>query len=306
MLDKHLHVNKHYYKVKDCKPIHIKILGDLHHYDSFDNIKLEKIAEELQQTPTDYVCIAGDLIDSTKYLYTNSEKKEKLLEWLRKICSQYKTFLTFGNHDFTFYQGLKRTKDENKEFFQELASIPGLHVSHYQPYYEDDSVIIYQLELNYDYYYHDNGFENVDVLIEVLEEQKEQMQNLDKEKIKILMVHSPQRMTNPKVLEYVKEFDFIISGHMHNGLVPTFLTNLLPGTRGLISPYKKPFAKHARGVETIHIGDKEIKMIITGGITKLQNCAPFRLRKLNHFYPMQMDEIIINDESHYKRRNKTL
>ena len=118
------------------------------------------------------------------------------------------------------------------------------------------------------------------------------------------MVHSPERMTHPLVLDYIKEFDFIIAGHMHNGLIPPFLTNVLPGTRGLISPFKVPFVKHARGVETIKIEDKEIKMIVTGGITKLQDCAPFGLDILNHFYSMQMDEIIINDEQHleYKKR----
>lgn len=303
MLDKRLQVNRHYYKVKDSKPIHIKFFGDLHHCNFFQDEKLDTIEKELQQSPTDYVCIVGDLIDSTNYLHTNKEKKEKLIKWLKKIGSQYKVFLTLGNHDFTYYKGQTKIKDIQEDFFEELENVPGIFVSHYDPYYEDTSVIIYQLELEYDYYT-GKKHENINVLLDTLEAQKEKMTHLDDKKVKVLMVHSPIFITHPRVLEYIKDFDFIIAGHMHNGLVPPFLTNLIPGNRGLISPYLEPFVNHTRGVETIKLEGKDISMIITGGITKLQNCAPFYLDMLNCFYPMQMDEIIINNGPQLTYKNK--
>lgn len=302
MLDKHLQISRHYFKVIDSKPIHIKVFGDLHYCKSFQDDKLDKIKKELKQSPTDYVCVVGDLIDSTNYLYSNKEKKDILIRWLTELGEQYKIFLTFGNHDFTYYKGKEAIKDIPKEFFEELKNISGLYMSHYEPYYEDESVIIYQLELNFEYY--GKGSENIDILLETLEMQKEKLTNLDRRKVKILMVHSPILITHPKVLEYIKAFDFIVTGHMHNGLVHPFISKFIPGNKGIISPNKQLFSEYARGIKTIKLEDKNINLIINGGIIKIQECAPYYLNLLNCFFPMQMDEIVINDKQRLIYRNK--
>ena len=296
MLDKHLQVKKHHFKVRNCKPVYIKTFGDLHYCSSFQDKKLTKIKNEILKSPTDYLIITGDLNDSTSYLYDNKEKRDTLIQWIESLSSQVKVFLTFGNHDFTYYNGRQRRKDVNEEFFEELKEIPNLCLSHYTPYYEDDSVIVCQLELDYDYYYLHDEVESVGALIEILETQKENMTNLDDEKLKVLVVHSPLRITHPKVLKYIKEFDLIIAGHMHNGLIPPLLTYFLPGNRGIVSPYFEPLTDNARRVKQITIDGHTIKLLITGGITKLQECAPFHIGLLNCLFTMQMDEISINEE----------
>lgn len=294
MLDKYLQTSKHYFKVVDSKPISIKVLGDLHYCKSFQDDKLVKIKNKLRKSPTDYLCIIGDLIDSTNHIYENKEKRDKLIEWLQELGKSYKVFLTFGNHDFSYYKEKKVIKDTPREFFEELKSISNLYISCYEPYYEDEAIIIYQLELNFEYY--EKKYENIDILLKHLEMRKEQITNLDNQKVKILMVHSPLLITHTKVLEYIKEFDFIVTGHMHNGLVHPFISKFIPGNIGVISPHKQLFPELARGVKKIKLEDKNIYLIITGGIVKLQECAPYHLNLLNYFFPMQMDEIIINEE----------
>ncbi len=290
MLDKHLQIDRHYFKVINSKPIHIKILGDLHHSNSFSEKKLNKIEKVIDESPTDYLCIVGDLIDSTNYLYDKNEKNTILIEWLRKLGTKYKVFLTLGNHDFTYFDRHTGIKDIPKEFLNELRNIPGLTLSHNEPYYEDDLILIYQLELDFDYY---KDYEKLDILLATLMDQKEKMTNLNQKKVKILLIHSPSLITHPKVLEYIKEFDYIIAGHMHNGLVHPFVSKIIPKNRGIISPNKKLFPLHARGVETIEIDNKKITLIVTGGIVKIQECAS-PLNLLNYFFPMQMDEIVID------------
>ena len=50
----------------------------------------------------------------------------------------------------------------------------------------------------------------------------------------------------------------------------------------------------------ILVDNKRIDLIICGGLVKIQECTG-HLQPLNHFFPMQMDEIIISDENVNKK-----
>ena len=92
---------------------------------------------------------------------------------------------------------------------------------------------------------------------------------------------------------------------MHNWLVHPFVSKIIPKNRGIISPNKKLFPLHARGVETIEIDNKKITLIVTGGIVKIQECAS-PLNLLNYFFPMQMDEIVIDSVQKLLYKHKWL
>lgn len=302
MFDYKIINKKHYYK--NSKSIDIKILSDLHYCSSFPDKKLDIIEKKLDESKTDYIIIAGDFIDSTGFLTNDIEKRKNLIKWLTKICNKYKVILTLGGHDYSFKDKKGWKEDVNKDFFKELSLIKGLTLSFKKLKYEDENVIIYQIDLPFKYYNNDKRIEDKELLLDFLNKRQEEIKKLNKEKIKILVCHSPIYLADLDVLEYLKDFDFFVSGHMHNGVVfPIFdkLFDILIGKNvGIISPNRHLFPKNARGVKSIFVDNKRIDLIISGGLVKIQECTG-HLQPLNHFFPMQMDEIIISDENVNKK-----
>jgi len=274
------------------KGVRIKLLGDLQYCSSLQRENLTLLEGELTKEKIDYLCIPGDLIDSTNFLYDNRPKTEELLLWLENISKAKQVFICLGNHDLSKMTPSGWTYDFNENFWKEVSAIPNIHVSHFNPHYEDENIYMFMLELNYDYYYN-NKVEDKEMLISQLKAYRRLITDIDQSKLKIMLIHSPVHITNPEVLSLVNEFDFIFAGHMHNGVVPPAIDKIIPGNRGIIAPNKELFPDNARGIKTIKIGDKEVRIIITGGITKLAECAGALSKINNIFFPMSIDDIEI-------------
>ena len=114
-----------------------------------------------------------------------------------------------------------------------------------------------------------------------------------------MLIHSPIRITNQEVLKKLKDYDLLLSGHTHNGMVPDIMSKLFKTNQGIIAPNKKLFPSIARGKIERYIGNKKITIIITGGITKLSKKSGKILNKLNFVYNMSINKIIIT-----KKRGK--
>ena len=117
---------------------------------------------------------------------------------------------------------------------------------------------------------------------------------MNPDKYNILLCHSPVNVLDDEVLEKTKllsNIDLILSGHMHNGMVPPILEKIWKGNSGIITPSKKlyPKAKTTRGI----IKKQNKVLIISGGITKLSFSSPEILHPFNEFYPMNMEIIDI-------------
>ena len=70
--------------------------------------------------------------------------------------------------------------------------------------------------------------------------------------------------------------------------------------RGIIGPNKKFFPKNVRGLRKL----KHNYILITGGIVKIQECAPKLLHPFNHLCPMQMDVITLSKDKRYEIKRK--
>ena len=297
MIDKIIQTKNHSYDMPEKKDnISIKTFGDLHYFKNFDDRKLELISENLSLEELEYLCLAGDIIDSTDFLKTHKEKSEKLLLWLESLGQKCKTFVNLGSHDFTTCYFKQGKEDFPEGYWKEANSISNVYVSHYEPYYEDEKVIVYSLELPYEYYFNNTGNESKEFLIHKLDfmsKYTKYLNSLNNSKVKILIVHSPIYMTDPKVISYIKEFDFIFCGHMHNGMVFPIIDDLISNNKGIIAPNKTLFPDNARGSKVINVNGHQIHLIINGGITKLQESAGF-LGHFNGFYPMSIDKVNVN------------
>ncbi len=294
MLDRVSKINGHeIYIPNKNDDVKVKYFSDVHFTYKFDDNKLNAILRYINSSYSDYVCIGGDIIDSTNFICKNRREQIKLLKWLEKIAVYRKTFISCGNRDF-----MKSTKDGweydyLESFWKEVNEIPNLQVSHSDPYYEDDKVIIYMPELDFEFYENSNYAEDINILLNKLNKDREYCVNLDNKKVKIMLIHSPYLLSNPKIIEKIKEFDIVISGHMHKGLVMPIIDEIFGTNRGLVSPYLKPFPDNARGVKVLQAEDgRQTLLIISGGITKTASDT-FVKRNLNHLYPMDFEEISI-------------
>ena len=108
-------------------------------------------------------------------------------------------------------------------------------------------------------------------------------------KVNIAIIHNPRNVCNDSILNKLCNFDIILSGHMHNGLIFNFIDKIFNGNRGIIDRYKKLFPKYARN--SVDIGNNK-HLVISGGITKLsKDSGIFRFG--NFLYPMEISQVNI-------------
>ena len=264
---------------KDITFIHI---GDIHYNETTSAKKLEYIKYAIEDAHPDYIFITGDLLDRPK-ITKNKEKIKLLVSWLNSLGNIAKVFISLGNHDIIL--------EEDYKFFNKLNDINNIYVLNNQSY-EDENVFISGFTLPTNYYYNIEKHEDEDALLETLQNKFNLVTNLPKKKYKVALIHSPILLSEKKVVEKLKEYDLILSGHMHNGLIPRILDKIIKNNYGLISPDKRFFAKNTRG----KIKTKYYTIIITGGITKLSPSSTKILSKLNGLYPISINKITVKGE----------
>lgn len=264
---------------KDITFIHI---GDIHYNETTSAKKLEYIKYAIEDAHPDYIFITGDLLDRPK-ITKNKEKIKLLVSWLNSLGNIAKVFISLGNHDIIL--------EEDYKFFNKLNDINNIYVLNNQSY-EDENVFISGFTLPTNYYYNIEKHEDEDALLETLQNNFNLVTNLPKKKYKVALIHSPILLSEKKVIEKLKEYDLILSGHMHNGLIPKILDKIIKNNYGLISPDKRLFAKNTRG----KIKTKYYTIIITGGITKLSPSSTKILSKLNGLYPISINKITVKGE----------
>lgn len=264
---------------KDITFIHI---GDIHYNETTSTKKLEYIKYAIEDAHPDYIFITGDLLDRPK-ITKNKEKIKLLVSWLNSLGNIAKVFISLGNHDIIL--------EEDYKFFNKLNDINNIYVLNNQSY-EDEKVFISGFTLPTNYYYNIEKHEDENALLETLQNNFNLVTNLPKKKYKVALIHSPILLSEKKVIEKLKEYDLILSGHMHNGLIPRILDKIIKNNYGLISPDKRLFAKNTRG----KIKTKYYTIIITGGITKLSPSSTKILSKLNGLYPISINKITVKGE----------
>lgn len=264
---------------KDITFIHI---GDIHYNETTSAKKLEYIKYAIEDAHPDYIFITGDLLDRPK-ITKNKEKIKLLVSWLNSLGNIAKVFISLGNHDIIL--------EEDYKFFNKLNDINNIYVLNNQSY-EDENVFISGFTLPTNYYYNIEKHEDEDALLETLQNNFNLVTNLPKKKYKVALIHSPILLSEKKVVEKSKEYDLVLSGHMHNGLIPRILDKIIKNNYGLISPDKRFFAKNTRG----KIKTKYYTIIITGGITKLSPSSTKILSKLNGLYPISINKITVKGE----------
>ena len=274
------------YSSKAKKDITLIHLADIHFSKTTNIKKLDKIKEEIYKNNPDYVVITGDTIDNPS-ITKDRVRIKKLLIFLTDISRFTKVIISLGNHDVYI--------KEHYKFFQNLNDLKNIYVLDNEAYI-DESIYISGFTLPHTYYYNITKDESKDVLIDHLKRYKKLTTNLPLKLPKVGLIHSPICLTDKDVLNQLNEYELLLSGHTHGGMVPNFLSKFFKKNQGIIAPNKKIFPDVARGKIENYLKDKKITLIITSGVTKLSSHSAKVLNKLNFVYNIDINKIIITSK----------
>ena len=266
--------------------IKIVVISDIHFSYTVTNKKLDRIIEHIKNEKPDYIFVAGDIIDSLDMIIKEKERA-RLINFIEELGTVTKTIMILGNHDL--YRSVnKRNLIEYEDYYNDLSSVNNVVLLR-DDYYEDKNILVYGMFQKYEYFKEHNK-EDIDVLIEEVDNIKIKKSD----KIKFILIHSPNFLINKSNYSKAKEkmihiydkisyFDYFVTGHMHNGCIPPIINEIIKGNKGLISPTKKLFPKNSRNtIKTI-----EDKLLVNGPITTFHQKTKL-LQIFNVFYPINM------------------
>lgn len=302
----------HYLQIRDYRiynkkvqnPFKIIALGDIHLSRLVDERKLDPIKYQLDYEQGNYIVFLGDLIDTPKEL-NNPEKRAQLLDLLKTAARLAPTMVILGSHDYveeSHYDSYDEyTVVFDAEFWNEVASIDNLYLL-INDIYKDNRVLFMGYAQTLEYYFNNKNehCENLEAFYEDFFTHPELYQNLPKDVVNIGLIHSPEYAKMPKNNELLKDYDLLIAGHNHDGCIPFGIGNF---RRGIISPKKEILPKDVRGYRELETGTG---LLISGGIIKIQDCAPKIIHPLNHLCPMQMDSINYTNNIEEKSMSRRL
>lgn len=264
-------IKKNIYQMSNRLHKTIALFSDIHFSKKYPEHILTEIVKNIETNKPDYICIPGDIIDDASVL-TDEKLVEQLTQFLIQLSSLAPVIISYGNHDEVLLRFHKATYQNTTSFFHQLNDLSNIY------FLDNSSVILGEINFigyhpNYSYYESKEQikFENIDDI----------KKNIVPNYCNILLCHSPIQ-----ILNYSLPVDYILSGHMHNGLVP-FHFQKIGNNRGLVGPYYSFFPKLSRGLVT----KDKTKLIITGGVRKISNSSSIVLRPFNLFYPIDIDYI---------------
>lgn len=292
------------YNEKVKNPFKIVALGDIHLSRLVDERKLDSIKYQLDYEQGNYIVFLGDLIDTPKEL-ENPEKRQQLLDLIKTAAGIAPTMVILGSHDYVEEAHFKNydeyTVTFDKYFWNEVANIDNVYLL-IDNFYKDNQVLFMGYVETLEYYFNNkNGHcEDLEAFYEDFSKHPELYQNLPKDVVNIGLIHSPEYAKLAKNVELLKEYDLLIGGHDHDGCIPFGIGNF---RRGIISPKKEILPKDVRGFRELATGTN---LLISGGIVKIQDCAPQIIHPLNHLCPMQMDTITYTPDEKEKGMSRRL
>ena len=286
------YVQVRYVNLYNSKAFDLKLLviGDVHISDMVSLKKIELLKRRIKEEKADYVLFTGDLIDRVENL-SSPFSLSKLKDLLSFASSISKVFVIYGNHDFIYRKTKKFSKDEFKEV---LKSIKGVCLLDNDIYFDDK---IYLMGYTENIQYYSKKKYDFKAFYDDLSKREKLYKNVNKNLVSIALVHSPEFSDDDKCVSLFKDYDLILSGHTHDGCVPFGIGNF---KFGIISPKKTFFPKNVRGLRKL--GSNYI--LITGGVVKIQDCAPKLLHPLNHLCPVQVDVVTFSNKKSINVRKK--
>lgn len=245
----------------NIKGINTKILliSDIHYISKKDIKLLNEVLDNIKKQKPKFICIPGDLTECS-----NIKDEEVLLNFLLKLSKISKVIISLGNHEF-YYNKTKKEFKLNNNLIDKIKSIDNVY------FLDNDNVVIDNINFIGLTLPITHFMFNKESYIDFKNNIKTIKTN--KNFYNVLLCHSPVNVLNKEFINS-NSLDLILCGHMHGGLVPSFLRKVFK-TNGLVNPQKQLFPKNIYGYKKIN----NTNIIITSGIKVISNRKIFN--KLN-------------------------
>lgn len=289
------------YDSKVSSKINIVQISDLHYSNKVSKKLLNKLIDKIKELKPDYIVVTGDTIDSVESILTN-DQINIIIDFFKELGNISKTIISLGNHDFYKFKNKKVVFNYPEEFWNQVNNVPNVYLLNNE-IYNDNVVEFFGYTLPKDFYFSKTKEENnAKVIVKDLDDKKDFLNSCSVPKIGLM--HSPACLTYSDIFEKLKNFDIILSGHMHNGGVFPVLDEIWKSNTGLISASKKIFNHNCRGRIIKNNNGKITNFIISGGIIMFSKCSPKFFHPFNIIYPHHVNQIIITDNKE-EASNKT-
>ena len=228
---------------KNIKDTTIALISDIHYHNTFNSKLFDKITKQIKNAHPDYIAIAGDILDTT-----TTTDMTVLEEFLKNIAAITTTIVILGNHDEKQGEMKNWSYKKNQKLISILNNIENIHLLT-DTTYQEDNITFYGFNPSFKYYEEDK-----ETYESFCNEIKDLNCNIPKDTYNVTLIHTPINIY--KFLSNNKEHnlnnsDLILSGHMHNGCLPLWMSNIInkafKTSRSIISPTRKIFPKYAQG-----------------------------------------------------------
>jgi len=257
----------------------IVLISDIHIHPTWNNKNFYTLLEEICKLNPNYVCIAGDFLDDANV--SKEEIFKEFLNFLKRLGKLYPVIISLGNHDTEErVNKYKRKYCVDQSYQEKVKKIPNITLLNNESLIKD-SIYFYGYTAPYRYFHKKEKDSEY-----LLNHQKRKIPNITNNYYKVLLMHSPINSVKKNFIEKspINQFDLILCGHTHGGLMP----EKLKINHGIVSPGKRLFPKNIRG----KLVRGKNAFIISNGITKLSYSSN-HFRHLNFLFPMSITLIEI-------------
>lgn len=230
------------------EPKTILSMGDIHYVNNNGNVlglsnldSVHKVIFENGDMPKiDTILITGDVVDDVRDL-EDKDFRKNISSSLRNFTYGIPTFVSYGNHDQMTKDTMRKwTKADLQKYRDFIASFRNIHSVENNELVSHEGFNLTAYSPNFDYYerfHEDTGYYMNDFINTF-------NPSFDDKTYNILLTHSSSPLLETLEdgkLHTLENTDLVVSGHMHNGVIP------FTKTYGLISPQSKFFPKYAHG-----------------------------------------------------------
>jgi predicted MPP superfamily phosphohydrolase len=254
----------------------ICLISDIHHDVDFKTSIYDELLEKIRNLKPDYITISGDVLDKGCVL-EDINSRNMINSFIKSLGEITKTLIVMGNHDQR-YSYTKFNDEYSLNWFYSLNKFKNVYFLNNESItFNNIDFIGYVPSLEWFNDFHKDNFYK--------EFYRHPVKINENNNYKIMLLHSPYSITKKINYENLPDItnnvDLILSGHMHNGVLPRFL-EIRKNGRGIIAPNKKLFPKYVRGVHKI----KDMNIVISRGITAFSH--PDFFKKFNFLYDKEI------------------
>ena len=260
------------------------ILTDMHIETETDIDNFKNIVSSYEEVRPDYILILGDIIHDTE---VSKKTLEAIKQLLSRISSIAPTYVILGNHDQMHYHN-GWTISRCQELHDILNNTNRTILLENDTVTLPDNITLTGIDLSSSFY--ELNCEKSSIYVDKIK--KATTENLNPNSYNIIMQHTPNNLFEKDVVKNIPFFDnadLALAGHLHNGLVPSYISNIIKGNRGIVGYQGNQlvlFKNFCRG--KIAIND-HLQGITFAPIKTFSG----KLSTLNKLYPSQTQYVLL-------------